>query len=198
MRRLTTHSTRNFLNRRSARYARETSVIAGRRAPCEDRRAHVAAVNNSVLNNKAIVSRFYEELWNRRDLSVADEIIAPDCVTHQLQSGVAASGASRGPEEVKHHIREWLDGFPDLRFDVERMIAEGDVVVSQSVMSGTHTGDWLGIAPTGKKVSVRLMVTQRIAGGKVTEDWVLVEALGLFQQLGLVPETREILARAPD
>lgn len=148
----------------------------------------------SVEENKAVVSRFYEELWNNRNLTVADEIIASDCVTHQLQSGALSVGAPRNPEAVKYHISEWLGGFPDLRFTVEQMIAEGDRVMSQSVMRGTHTGAWLGIAPTGKEVWIRLIVTQRIAGGKIVEDWVLVEALGLFQQLGLIPATEEILA----
>jgi predicted ester cyclase len=148
-------------------------------------------------DNKAIVSLFYEELWNNRNLNVADEIIAPDCVTHQLQSGVVSVGVPRGPGDVKHHVSEWLAGFPDLRFVVEQVVAEGDRVVSQSVMGGTHTGTWLGIAPTGKKVSVRLMVIQRIENGKIAEDWVLVETLGLFQQLGLEPQTQEILAKAP-
>ena len=69
----------------------------------------------SVEQNKAIVSRFYEELWNDRNLSIADEIISPDCVTHQLQSGAVSAGVKRGPEAVKHHISEWLGGFPDLR-----------------------------------------------------------------------------------
>ena len=150
----------------------------------------------SVEQSKAIVSRFYEELWNNRNLSVADEIISPDCVTHQLQSGAANVGAPRDPEAVKHHVNEWLAAFPDLRFTVEQMIAEEDKVVSQSVMRGTHSGTWLGLAPTNKEVSIRLMVTQRISNGKIVEDWVLVEALGLFQQLGLIPTTQEILAKA--
>lgn len=150
----------------------------------------------SVEDNKSVVSRFYEELWNNRNLSVADEIIAPDCVTHQLQSGATSVGVPRSPEAVKHHVGEWLNGFPDLRFTVEQMIAEEDRVVSQSMMQGTHKGAWLGIAPTGKEVSVRLTVTQRIENGKIVEDWVLVEALGLFQQLGLIPATEEILSKA--
>jgi predicted ester cyclase len=150
----------------------------------------------SLEENKAIVSRFYEELWNNRNLNVADEIIASDCVTHQLQSGADAVTVPRNPEAVKQHISEWLGGFPDLHFAVEQMIAEADLVVSQSVMRGTHTGAWLGITPTNKELSIRLMVTQRILNGKIVEDWVLVEALGFFQQLGLIPPTQEILAKA--
>lgn len=146
--------------------------------------------------NKAIVSRFYQELWNNRNISVAEEIFAADCITHQIQSGTASTGVPRNPEAVKHHVAEWVAGFPDLRFSVEQMIAEADHVVSRSVMNGTHTGTWLGIAPTGKQVSIRMFVVHRILNGKIVEDWVLVEALGFFQQLGIVPATQEILAKS--
>ncbi len=145
--------------------------------------------------SKAIVSRFYDELWNERNLNVADEIFAADCVTHQLQSGAETVAVARNPEAVKHHVEEWLAGFPDLRFTVEQMLVEGERVTTQSVMRGTHTGVWLGIAPTNKEVSVRLSVIHRVADGKIVEDWVLVEALGFFQQLGLVPSTDEIFAQ---
>ncbi len=146
--------------------------------------------------NMRVVRRFYEELWNNRQVNIADEIIASDCVTHQLRSGAEVAGVLRGPEAVKHHIAEWLKGFPDLRFTVEQMIAEGDKVLTQSVMEGTHQGRWLGVAPTGKRVSIRMMVIQRLADGKIAEDWVLVESLGLLQQLELIPATEEILAQA--
>jgi predicted ester cyclase len=150
----------------------------------------------SVEQCRAIVARFYEELWNGRNLGVADEIIAPGCVTHQLSSGAEPVGAPRGPEAVKQHVAEWLAGFPDMRFTVEEVIAEADRVMSRSVMRGTHSGTWLGIPPTGRRVSVRLVVIQRVEGGKIVEDWVLTEALGFFQQLKLVPATDEILAEA--
>lgn len=148
--------------------------------------------------NRAVVLRFYEELWNGRDLGVADEIIADECVTHQLRSGAESVAVPRNAEEVKRHVGEWVAGFPDLRFTVEQLVAEGDRVVSQCVMRGTHEGTWLGVAATGRQVSIRLMVVQRIEGGKIVEDWVQVEALGLFQQLGLVPASEEILARASE
>ena len=146
--------------------------------------------------NKIVVRRFYEELWNERKVEVAEEIIAADCVTHQLRAGAGDAGTPRTPELIKQHIAAWLAGFPDLHFTVEQLIADGDRVVSYSRMRGTHTGMWLGLAPTGREVSLPMIVIQRIAGGKIAEDWVLVESLGFYQQLGLVPATEEIMSRA--
>jgi ketosteroid isomerase-like protein len=88
----------------------------------------------SSAENQTIVRRFYQELWNERQIGLADELIAADCVTHQLRSGAALVGVPRGPEVVKHHIAEWLIGFPDLRFVVEQTIAEEDQVVTRSFM----------------------------------------------------------------
>lgn len=150
----------------------------------------------TVEQNKAIVLRFYDQLWNERDLNVADEIFAAECVTNQLQSGVETLAVNRNPEAVKQHVSEWLAGFPDLQFTVEQMLTSDDCVMTQSVMRGTHRGIWFGIAPTGKQVSVRLSVIHRIKDGKIIEDWVMVEALGFLQQLGLVPSAEEILLQA--
>lgn len=152
----------------------------------------------SAAENKAIVSRFYDELWNDRILAVADELFAADCVTHQLRSGAEPVGVPRGPEAIKHHVADWIRGFPDLRFTVEEIIAEGDRVVSRSVLRGSHTGTWLGIPPTGKQIDIRMSVTHRIENAMIAEDWVLVEALGLFQQLGLVPATEEMVKHAAE
>jgi len=140
-----------------------------------------------------IVERFVEELWNARRLDVADQIFSEDCVTHQLRSGVLAEPACRGPQEIKEHVSGWLMSFPDLRFSIEQMIAERDRVVSQLVMEGTHQGTWMGISPTGKRLQIRMMTIHRIANNKIAEDWVLVESLGFFQQLGVLPSTTELI-----
>lgn len=146
-------------------------------------------------DNRAVVRRFYDELWNDRRIEIADEIIAADCVSHQLASGAADAPTPRPPELIKQHVAAWLAGFPDLHFTVEQIIAEGDRVVTHSRMRGTHTGAWHGLAPTGRAVSLPMIVIQRISGGKIAEDWVLVDSLGFYQQLGLVPATAEIMAR---
>jgi steroid delta-isomerase-like uncharacterized protein len=142
---------------------------------------------------KRIIKRFVEELWNARKLEVADQIFSQDCVTHQLRSGVSAEPAHRGPQAMKEHVSGWLTSFPDLRFHIEQMIAERDRVVSQLVMEGTHQGTWMGISPTGKSLQIRMFTIHRIENGKIAEDWVLVESLGLFQQLGAVPDTAELI-----
>lgn len=142
---------------------------------------------------KHIVTRFVEELWNARRLDVADQIFSDDCMTHQLRSGVLAEPAHRGPQAMKEHVSGWLMSFPDLRFNVEQMIADQDRVVSQLVMEGTHQGTWMGIPPTGKRLQIRMITIHRIENSKIAEDWVLVESLGFFQQLGMLPDTAELI-----
>jgi predicted ester cyclase len=144
-------------------------------------------------NYKHLIIRFVEELWNQRKLAVADEIFDMDCRTFQLRSGSPATAEPRGPQVIKAHISEWLSGFPDLQFTIEQMIAEADKVSTLLVMEGTHTGEWLGIQPNGKRLSIRMMTIHRIQNGKIIEDWVIVESLGFFQQLGILPATTDFL-----
>ena len=146
--------------------------------------------------NKKIVRRFIDEMWNARKLDIADELFAADCVTHQRRNGEDSAGSARSAESVKREATAWLTGFPDLEFVLEQMIAAGDRVLSLCMIRGTHTGAWMGIRPTGRKVRVPIMTIHRVADGKIAEDWVLVGSLILFQQLGLVPETQEIVAAA--
>ena len=142
---------------------------------------------------KRLINRFVEELWNERRLDVADAIFAKDCVTHQLQSGVPASAVPRGPQAIKEHVRGWIVSFPDLRFTIEQMLSEDDRVVMQLLMEGTHQGAWLGIPASGKKMQIRMFTVHRVVQGKIAEDWVLVESLGFFQQLGVVPRTEDLV-----
>lgn len=143
----------------------------------------------------AIIRRFVDELWNGRQLEVADEIFAADCITHQLRSGAPSSAVPRGPEAIKEHVSGWLRSFPDLRFTVEQIIAQNDRVATQLLVEGTHQAPWLGIPASGKTLQIRMFTLHRIAGDKIVEDWVLVESLGVFQQLGVIPSTPEMIAK---
>lgn len=143
---------------------------------------------------KQVVSRFVEELWNERCLEVADEIFDKDCVTHQLRSGAPVEAVPRGPYSIKEHIAAWIASFPDLRFSIEQMFSTGDHVATQLLMEGTHRGVWLGIPPSGKKIQIRMFTVHRVLRRKIVEDWVLLESLGLFQQLGVVPNTADLIS----
>jgi steroid delta-isomerase-like uncharacterized protein len=146
------------------------------------------------MNDKeSVVVRFVEELWNERNLNIADSLFDEDCHTHQLQSGSPVVAVPRGPAAIKAHVRDWLSAFPDLKFTVEQMFSDGDRVISQLAMDGTQTDQWLGIPATRKRVNIRMITIHRIRNGKVIEDWVLVESLGLLQQLGALPTTKDIL-----
>ena len=144
--------------------------------------------------NKKVVLKFIEQIWNDRNLELVDELFDENCITHQLRVGNDPKGVPRGPEAMKHHVKDWLASFPDIHFTVEQMLAEGDRVMTQCYALGTHTGAWLGIRATGKVIKIQMFVVHRIAHGRIVEDWVLVDSLGVFQQLGLVKESEELLA----
>ena len=143
---------------------------------------------------KQLVKKFVEELWNERRLGVADEIFSKDCVTHQLRSGAPMDAVPRGPEEIKVHVADWIASFPDLRFSIEQMLSEEDRVMTQLLMEGTHQAAWMGIPASGRKMQIRMFTIHRVVQRKIVEDWVLVESLGFFQQLGVVPETVDLVA----
>ncbi len=136
----------------------------------------------STEENKALIRRFYEEVFNKRNLAALDDFYAPDHVDHTLPPGLPA-----GPEGTRQAIAMTLAGFPDLRITIEDMIAEGDKVVIRFTMHGTQQGMFGNLSPTGKQVAVSTIEITRIADGKIVEDWGLDDRLGMLQQLGLVP-----------
>ena len=133
--------------------------------------------------NKAQVRRVIEEIYNRGDLGIVDEVAASNLVIH------ASSEEIRGREGAKQYVGELRAGFPDLHLTVEDQIAEGDMVVTRWIARGTHTGEFQGIAPTGRKVQVAGTDIDRIIEGKTVECWVHMDQLGLMQQLGAVAAT---------
>jgi steroid delta-isomerase-like uncharacterized protein len=149
------------------------------------------------MRSSAEVARaFFERVWNGRELDLLDEIVAPDCVTHQLRSATGDTpGIKRGPPELREHIRAWLDAFPDLQWHIDAMVEDESCVVSWVTATGTHRGPWQGVPATGRAVTIRGAVMQRMADGHIAEDWVVLETLGVYQQLGLVAPTQELLKR---
>ncbi|MBI1928995.1 ester cyclase [Candidatus Poribacteria bacterium] len=136
--------------------------------------------------NKAIARRFFEEGLNRENLAVVDEILAVNFVSH-APTEPGHSAESQGPERLKEEFARNRVAFPDMQFTIEDQIAEGDKVVTRWTFRGTHKGDLMGIAPTGKRVSMTGINIQRIAGGKIEEEWVIWDSMGMMQQLGVMP-----------
>ena len=135
------------------------------------------------MENKAIVRRLYEEVWNKRRVELVDELMSPSHAMHD--NHLPDSGV--GPEAYKRNVGRYVTGFPDLRFTVEDMVAENDKVAVGWTISGTHKGEFRGISPTGRKVSVEGITINQIAGGKIMDSYVSWDALGLMQQLGVAP-----------
>jgi len=136
----------------------------------------------STEDNKGLVRRFYEEVFNQKNMAAMDEFFAPNIVDHSAPPGLPG-----GIEGQKYLIGMYLTAFPDMHLTVEDMIAEGDKVVARLTSDGTQQGEFMGISPTGKHVTVTVMDILRIAGGKFVEHWIEMDTLGLLQQLGVVP-----------
>jgi predicted ester cyclase len=136
----------------------------------------------SLEQNKAIVRRCIEEAFNKGNAAAMDEFLAPNVVPHPLPPGV-----SHDLEGLKRFFTTLLAAFPDYCLTIEDMVAEGDKVVIRSTIGGTHKGEFMGIAPTGKKVTWTAIEIWRIEGGKVVEIWGEVDQVGMMQQLGVVP-----------
>jgi steroid delta-isomerase-like uncharacterized protein len=134
-------------------------------------------------DNKAIVRRLYEEVWNERRLEVADQLISP---SHALNDPIA-SDSQIGPELYKRRVVELTTSFPDLRFTIEDMISEKEKLVVSWIISGTHKAEFMDIPATGLKVSVEGITIHNVANGKILDSYARWDALGLMRQLGQAP-----------
>jgi len=133
--------------------------------------------------NKAIVMRWNDEIWNKGDMAVADELLTSDHVRH-----IAGEPDLVGPEAMKQKITETRTAWPDWNSTSEMMIAEGDKVMVRWRCTGTHTGTAWGLPPTGNKANFIADVIFRIVGGKIVESWEVYETACLLQLgLKLVP-----------
>ena len=134
--------------------------------------------------NKALARRFYEEVINKGNLDAIDELCTADFVIRTPPPGMDPT-----PEGIKQMFSMYRQAFPDMNVTVDEIVAEGNTVVSRMTMRGTHTGDLMGIAPTGKQFSVRGMDLIHIVNGKATEVWHFEEEMAMWQQLGIAPPT---------
>lgn len=142
--------------------------------------------------NKNAVRRLFEEVWNKGNLQVADELFSSSYVHHDAST----PDVGRGPDSEKKRATLYRNAFPDFRLTIEDTLAEGETIVVRWSCRGTHKGDLNGIAPTGKQFSISGTSIARFTNGKMVEGWINWDALGLMQQLGVVPELGRAKAQA--
>ena len=139
-------------------------------------------------HNKAIVRRLFAELWNTGNLSMADQIFALTYEHHDPST----PDFGRGPDSEKKRASLYRNAFPDMHLTIEDVIAEGETVMTRWSCQGTHKGDLNGIAPTGKRITITGVTIARVSAGKIVEGFVNWDALGLMQQLGVVPAPAQV------
>ncbi|HSK86473.1 MAG TPA: ester cyclase [Rubrobacter sp.] len=131
--------------------------------------------------NKDLAQRSWE-LVNQHSFDALAEVYAADALIHEPDRDLQSL------EEAKHYIGTYFDAFPDLRFTVDDILGEGDLVATRWTLRGTHEGEMEELGPpTGRRVELEGITVHRIEGGKIVEEWECYDNLGFLQQLGLIP-----------
>ena len=130
--------------------------------------------------NETVVRRFVDEVINNGNYSAIGELVHPSYVYRSPDQEL------RGQEALEGLFTDYRAGLPDLSASIDDLVASGDKVVISISLSGTHTGDLMGMPATGKPIAVHAMVLSRLEGGKIVEEWEVLDMLGMFQQLGVV------------
>ena len=136
----------------------------------------------STEQNKALVRRWLEEVWGQGSAAAVDELAADDFVWHWAPPGVATDR-----EGYKQFLRMDFEAFADVSCATEDIVAEGDRVASRWTWRGTHKGEFMGVAATGKQVALSGICINRFVGGKIVEEWGEMDMMGVMQQLGAIP-----------
>lgn len=133
-------------------------------------------------DNAAVIRQFVEEVMNRGDVDGAARFMWEDVVQHVL-----FPGQGPGLSGFQQMMREARVAFPDIYWTVNEQLSDGDRVLTRFIWTGTHNGPFLGIAPTGRRVTVWGMVMDRMVAGRIKESRFLMDTLGLMSQLGAIP-----------
>jgi len=142
----------------------------------------VSTPGTTADTNKAVVLRYVEEVWNGHDLEAIDNVVSTDYVNHAASTDEYRHGGAR-------QIWEWiLTVFPDHHFQVEDAASDGQTVAIRGTMTGTHEGELMGVAPTGRRVGAQQSHWFRVEDGKLVEHWAVRDDLVMMQQLGVLPD----------
>jgi steroid delta-isomerase-like uncharacterized protein len=133
----------------------------------------------SAETNKAAIRRYIEEAWNKGNVGIIDELMAPDYARHMTSGMLDREGQ-------KQRILGFRQAFPDIHLTVERMVAEGELVTFHLLMIGTHQGAFMNVPATGKQVKTAAIDIARFENGKVAEQWGITDLFAVLQQIGAV------------
>ena len=142
--------------------------------------------------NETISQRVIEEIWNARRLEIVDELIATSFTHHDPNT----PDLGTGPEAYKKLVSLYIRAFPNLHFSIEETVSAGDTVVIRWKSTGTQSGDLPGVPATQKAVSIEGVTISHLQNGKVINQWVSWDALGMMRQLGVIPKAAEAKDRA--
>ena len=135
--------------------------------------------------NETMIRRIPEEITSKGKFELIDEIFHPDFVDHTY---IPAFGLTPGREGIRQFIEMLRTGFPDIDIKVQDTFSDGDKVAIRNLAKGTHTGEFMGIPPTGKQATWTEIHIVRIQDNQVAEHWANVDQLGIMKQLGVIPE----------
>lgn len=135
--------------------------------------------------NKELVHRMNEEVWNKGNLEILDELFSQDFVRHFLPNG----SETRGLDQFRDHVSNHRKAFPDWAEDIKLVVAEGNLVATQFTSTGTNDGNFLGNPPTGKQIHINEMSIYRIVDGKIVEQWLIPDLMSLNRQLGFIAQS---------
>ncbi|MFN8472417.1 MAG: ester cyclase [Anaerolineae bacterium] len=141
----------------------------------------------SLEENKTVIRRWFEEM-NKGNMAAVDEFYGADYVLHDPN---VPPDLPRGPASVRRYLAPIMAGFPDSSVTVDDVIAEGDKIAVRFTARGNHTGDFMGIPPSGKPIEARGISIIRIADGQMVEEWQNFDILTLLQQIGAIPTMAE-------
>jgi steroid delta-isomerase-like uncharacterized protein len=141
----------------------------------------MATDTSRLEQNKEIVRRYTDEVFNEKRYDVIDQVVADDFVSHN--SALPTDITSR--EEFKETVTGIHAAFPDLEARIDDIVAEEDMVVTRTIEGGTHQGEFAGLDATGRSFEVEAINVYHVEDGTITENWVQFDTMGMMEQLGV-------------
>ena len=146
-----------------------------------------AALHKGTLTHadehRLLFSRWFEELWNKKNYSITRELVAAEFTAH----GAGGQDIKQGPDGVAGMVKVWHEAFPDGHMTMDDIVTEGEMSAIRMTFRGTHTGDFYGVPASNKPVEVTSIGIDRVVGGKISEGWGELNMLGMMQQIGAIP-----------